>query len=112
MATIEYDIERKDMSFTIKVTGSVTPYYPATYEDPPEGGELEIEDVVVLPGEVAPPEWGEWDLTNEEVESIRVAIYEIEETEAKAEGGDYDPVADCGCDPGSYCAACYGGGQW
>lgn len=81
MATIEYDIERKGEGFTIKVTGSVTPYLPATYEDPPEGGELEIEDITLLPGEVAPPEWGEWDLTDAEEEGIRTAIYEAEEAE-------------------------------
>ena len=108
MTTIDYDIVRGDESFTIKVTGSVTQYHPSTYEDPAEGGELEIEDVVVLPGEVAPPEWGEWDLTDEEEEGIRTAIYEAEEANYEP---DYRPaIDDCGCAPGDYCHCCYGNG--
>lgn len=106
MTTIDYDIERGNSSFTIKVTGSVTQYLPASYEDPAEGGELEIEDITLLPGEVAPPEWNEWELTDKEEEGIRTAIHEAEEA-------NYEPTPvtfnkACGCAPGRYCYCCYG----
>jgi len=109
MPTIEYDIVRGDESFIIKVTGYVTQYHPSTYEDPAEGGELEIEDITLVVGEVAPPTWSERDLTDKEEEGIRTAIYEAEEANYEP---DYRPaIDDCGCAPGDYCAACYGGGR-
>ena len=106
MATIEYDIVRGDESFTIKVTGYISIYHPSTYEDPAEGGDLEIEDITLVVGEVAPPSWGEWDLTNEEEKGIHTAIREAEEANYEP---DYGPIIDdCGCAPGSYCHCCYG----
>jgi len=108
MTTIDYDIERGNSSFTIKVTGYVTPYLPASYEDPAEGGELEIEDITLLPGEEAPAGWDEEELTDKEEEGIRTAIYEAEEANYEP---DYRPaIDDCGCAPGDYCHCCYGNG--
>lgn len=84
MATIEYDIVRGDESFTIKVTGSVTPYLPASYEDLAEGGELEIEDITLPPlHPIYLAGIQGWELTDEEEEDIRTAIYEAETSEVR-----------------------------
>jgi hypothetical protein len=43
----ETEITLGNMELCIQIEFSVTPYIPATYYDPPEGGEIEIDDVWV-----------------------------------------------------------------
>ena len=52
-----------EMEYTI--TGTVSPYYPATFNDPAEGGEVEIEKVIQhhpIDGdvEIDSDEWSSW----------------------------------------------------
>ena len=61
--TYEAEIEVNEMTLGVEIEYRVTPRYAATYWDPPEGGEIEIDDVHVLSVEGDPDcNWD--DLTN------------------------------------------------
>lgn len=73
-----------------EIFGNVSPYRPATRDDPPEGGEVEIDEVVLVhdprtpekTSEVLPSD--EWPFDDKE-------LHDIEERIAQsAADGDYD----------------------
>lgn len=82
----KFDIELSIDDVPVRVTGSVAPFYPATREDPPEGGELEDVRFFKLDGEEIP------DPKDEMFNALESSIYE--RLEAEDAGPDPDAEND------------------
>ena len=75
-----------------EIDGTVSPYVPANHDNPPEGGEVEIDEVTrthPITGEQQQLSSNEWPFTDEEIEAICEALAEI-------------PLQDSYDDPDSY----------
>jgi hypothetical protein len=56
-----------------EISGNVTPGSPGSYEEPPEGPEVEIIDIV-REGKSLPP--NKWDFSDKEMEDMQERLYE------------------------------------
>lgn len=51
--TFATEVEREDVTLDVTVTYTVSPYYPATYYQPAEGGDVELVSVTANGNDVA-----------------------------------------------------------
>ena len=80
-----------------EIDGTVSPFVPATHEDPPEGGEVEIEDVTrihPITGEHKLLSSNEWPFSDEEITAIEEALAETPLQDYDDDYPDYEPFDD------------------
>jgi hypothetical protein len=73
-----------------EIDGTVSPYIPATFDDPAEGGEVEIERVTRLhpiTGERKVLSSSEWPFSDEEIGALEITFAE---TQLQDSGDEYD----------------------
>lgn len=81
-----------------EIDGTVSPYSPATFDEPADGGEAEIDEVTrlhPLTGERRILSSNEWPFSNEEQEAIETALVDS----LQDSSDDYDGPEDFYDDP-------------
>jgi hypothetical protein len=85
---------------TYEIDGTVSPYIPATYDDPAEGGEVEIQQVTRLhpiTGEPKVLSDSEWPFSDEEIDRFDLTLSETQLQDSDDyydDHGCYDREAD------------------
>lgn len=78
-----------------EIDGTVSPYIPATFDDPPEGGEVEIERVTRLhpiTGEQQVLSDSAWPFSEEEIDMVEQLLSETQSQDS--DDYDYEPYYD------------------
>jgi len=80
-----------------EIDGTVSPHIPATFDDPAEGGEVEIEQVTRLhpiTGERKVLSSSEWPFSDEEIGALETTFAETQLQDSYGDYQDYDDYDD------------------
>ena len=80
-----------------EIDGTVSPYVPANHDNPPEGGEVEIDEVTRIHPITGKPQRlrsNEWPFTDEETEDIGQVLAEIPLQDSDDDYDDYKGYFD------------------